>query len=182
MKKEEEDRSESKADLISVPLFVESHNVVVDHGRQVMIIPLASLRADFLDDVGMVLHRRAVRRYLTPGPWRATTAVSPFLAQAAFGSTREIKLETDDAVATYLGEHWRHRQYEQGSYAKFIAPLRLRWVPHKRKGNLQLEFNYVVFNAVGELQSDGRYTLPPKPSQNVIFRPEALFSSGLSNA
>lgn len=161
MKEEEERKLESPAvEVVGLPVGHDSHNVLLDHAQQLMMVPLASLQADFLEEVGGFLHQRAVRRYSTPGPWRISVPISPFLARATFGSTTEICLDTNDSVAAYLGDRWGVRHFQSGSYARFIAPLHMKWVPKKRMASLQVLYHYTVHNASGIAQTDGRRYLP----------------------
>lgn len=156
MKEEEERKPEpTTTEIVRLPVAQDSHNVVIDHAQQVMLVPLASLQADFLKELSGFLHQRAVRWYITPGPWRISLPISPFLAKATFGSTTEICLDTNDVVATYLGDRWGVHHFQCGSYARFVAPLHMKWVPNKRMGSLQVVFYYTVYNDAGIAQTDG---------------------------
>jgi len=72
---------------------------------QVRIL-VAALAADFLDEVGGHLHKKADRAYTKAGPYTTTIPISLYLVWGVFRSSNEILLESTEAVQLFLGPHW----------------------------------------------------------------------------
>lgn len=135
-------------------------------------ISVAALAADFVDEVGGHLHKKADRAYTKAGPYTTTTIpISPYLAWGVFRCSNEILLDSTEAVQSFLGPYWRRKIFCKGSVARFIEPLHLKWLPAKRQ--LRIKFNYATYNDQGELQTDGRASTPANSYSILVQNNEA---------